>query len=145
MTEFVTTAVIDQGKFRVRNRQQFDEVIRSWPDGEYLVRIERLHATRSSQANRYYWGVVIATISEHTGYTPEETHDVLKTMFLPKQVAMLNGNGFIANELVIGGSTAKLTRVEFGEYVARIREWAMTVLELDIPSAMPPEESAHGV
>jgi hypothetical protein len=134
-TAYQTTGVLRRGLLKIRNRDQMLENLKHWRDGEVTLTIERKHAHRSTAANRYYWGVVVAAISEHTGYTPEETHEALKTLFLPKKLAMVEKNGEVVNELVIGGSTTKLNTVEFSDYVTRIREWATDNFDLDIPSA----------
>jgi hypothetical protein len=68
-TEFVTTAVVKDGKIAVRNRKRFDEFVACQKDGEYVVSIERQRATRSPQANAYYHAIVVRAFHEHTGYT----------------------------------------------------------------------------
>jgi hypothetical protein len=142
MKEYVTSGVVQGGVLKIRNRKQLDAAFAGWRDCEVRITIERAHATRSSQANRYYWGVVVDLLAEHTGYTPEETHDVLKQLFLPKRCAMLTGNGDVVGEFVIGGSTAKLTTIEFYEYCSRIREWALHTLAVDIPAPTGSAEAA---
>jgi len=98
------------------------------------VDIARHNPTRTGQANRYYWGVVIAILADHTGYTPDEIHDVLKRRFLPKTLALSNRNGELIGEDVIGGSTAALDIAEFGDYVTRIKAWALDDLGVFIPN-----------
>ena len=90
-------------------------------------------ATRSLQANAYYWGVIVDLLSEHTGYTPDEMHEFLKAKFVPKKLAVQDGNGVIVDELVIGGSTAKMNVNQFYEYCAGIKEWAAMELDVFIP------------
>lgn len=90
-------------------------------------------ATRSLQANAYYWGVVVHELSEHTGYSPDEMHDFLKAKFIPKRLAVVKGNGLICEERVIGGSTAKMNTNEFYEYCASIKQWAAETLDVVIP------------
>jgi hypothetical protein len=140
--QYQATGVVKDGKLKLRDQQRFLSTFTSWPDGEVLCHFERAHANRSAQANRYYWGAVVNAIAEHTGYTPEETHEALKQMFLPKRCAMLDGNGEIAGELVIGGSTTRLNKVEFGEYVTRCRDFAHERLGLYIPTADEYERAA---
>lgn len=60
-------------------------------------------------------------------------HEVLKAKFIPKRFAVCNGNGEIRDELVIGGSSAVLNTVEFGEYCEAIRGWAAADLGVVIP------------
>ncbi len=134
--EYSFLARVEQGHLRIGDRTlaQLRAILAQWRPCDVVVTVEKRHATRSLEANRYYWGVVVHHISEHTGYTPEETHDALKTMFLPKKLAMLGRNGHLDRELVIGGSTTKLNKVEFYEYCERIREWARETLAVEIPT-----------
>jgi hypothetical protein len=130
----VAEAHVKNGRLFILDRQRFDETVRAidprWP---LTVRVERLKATRSQQANRYYWGVVVHYLSEHTGYGPDEMHDVLKALFIPKAMAILDGNGEVKGEVVLGGSTRQLKTEEFMDYIERIRVWAMDHLGVVIP------------
>lgn len=137
--EYTFTARVDEGRLKVSLRalEALRAAVAGWRACPVTVTIEKRHATRSLEANAYYWSVVVELISDHTGYTAEETHDALKTMFLPKKLAMLDGNGDVHGELVIGGSTTKLNKVEFYEYVERIREWAPGALGVTIPPPDP--------
>jgi hypothetical protein len=132
-TNYLTTGVIRNGKLKVSNGTHWIEAIHDFPDGPVLVSLKRVAATRSLQANAYYWSAVIGTLSEYTGYTPDETHEALKMLFLPKSLAYADGNGEVIRELVIGGSTTRLNNVEFSDYIARIKAWAATTLNVEIP------------
>ena len=129
---YVTTGVIRKGKLKIPNVARWMETMRQLPDGPVVLSLRRARATRSLEANAYYWGVVIKAISEHTGYTPDETHQALKMLFLPKHLAYADGNGEVVKDLVIGGSTAQLSRGEFNAYVQSIRAWALQTLDVDI-------------
>lgn len=131
--EFVTTGRVVDGRLDLRNRARMVAALKGWRDCEVVVTIERAHANRSQRANRYYWGVVVELIAEHTGYTPNETHEALKQLFLPKNLAVAKQNGEIVGEFVIGGSTAQLNKLEFGDYVAQIKQWALEKLDVAIP------------
>lgn len=133
MSEVVTTGYVRGGRLELRNKRQFGERLRRMRDGEVIVTIQRARATRSIQQSRWYWGVIVDLLSEHTGFSPEEMHDVLKAKFLPKKLAVTDGNGEIQGEFVIGGSTTKLNKLEFGEYCERIRQWAAEELDVVIP------------
>jgi hypothetical protein len=133
---YVATGEVVEGKLTVDERERMLDELGQWADGPVEITIERMIATRSPQANRYYWGVVIKAIAEYTGFTPDETHDILKIKFLPKDAAVANGNGEVIGEFVIGGSTRRLTSVKFYDYVERIRQWALETLELNI---LPPD------
>lgn len=133
LERYVTTGVIRRGKLKVSNGTKWIEAIRNFGEGPVLVTLKRVRATRSLQSNAFYWGVVVHAISEHTGYTPEETHDALKMLFLPKHLAYADGNGEVIKDLVIGGSTTQLNQVEFSNYVAQIKDWARETLQIAIP------------
>ena len=79
---------------------------------------------RSSSANRYYWGVVMALIARELGYTAEECHDALKAKF--------RGREDITTGLVIARST-RTNSPDFWDYIARIREWSHQFLGVYIP------------
>lgn len=135
--EFQTNAKVENGKLLIRNRRLFDECISAWPDCECVVTIEKKHATRSVQANRYWWGVCVALVSDHTGYTPEEVHDLAKHMFLPKALAVTGRNGELLGEFVVGGTTSSLNKLEFGDFIAKFRMWALEKLGVEIPEPDP--------
>jgi len=128
-----------RGKLRVgaSARAALQEAILAWPDGPVTLAIEREEATRSTQANAYYWAVVVKALTDHTGYTPDEMHDILKVKFLPKAVALATGNGEVVAEFVLGGSTRELTIAEFYDYVEHIRQWAFELLDVSIPPGDP--------
>lgn len=121
------------GHLTIRNRPALLRQLRRWKDGEVVITIERKHARRSLQQNAYLWGVVYQLLSEHTGYTVEEIHEWAKMKFIPKRIALADGNGEVRDDLVIGGSTRKLNKVQFGEYVEAIREFAALELDCVIP------------
>lgn len=132
--DVVASAHIKSGRLFIRNRRDFDEQIRRFKDGwEVEVAVTRRRATRSLSQNAYYWGVVVQYIAEHTGYTGDEVHDILKMMFLPKHLSFADGNGEVQGEFVIGGSTRKLNTLEFGEYMESIKTWAAQTLDVVIP------------
>lgn len=129
--------------------ERFSIQLKRMRDGEVRISVERLTATRSHLQNRWYWGVIVDLLSQHTGYTADEMHDVLKAKFIPKRIAVADGNGRVRGEFVIGGSTARLDKIEFGEYCEHIREWAADELGVVIPDPdtgrlwPQPRERAH--
>lgn len=130
----VASATVKDGRLFIHNRAAFDSAVQGIRPGTQVeVAVTRLYATRSIRQNRWYWGVCVALLSEHTGYGPEEMHDILKAKFLPKQLAVTNGNGRIVDSFVIGGSTRELNTVEFKDYTERIQQWAAEDLGVVIP------------
>lgn len=121
------------------NRRRLALALKGKRDAELVLVLEKKHSTRSLAANAYYWAGVVGTISEHTGYTPDEVHELLKAKFLPKKVTLSDANGEIVEEVVIGVSTTKLNKIQFGEYIEAIRQWAAETLDLDIKDPLPIE------
>jgi hypothetical protein len=133
VSDVVTTGSIRKGRLDLRNRKAFNASLKRMRDGEVLVTVEKIKAARSQQQSRWYWGVIVELLSEHTGYSPDEIHEVLKAKFLPKKLAVSDGNGEIVDEFVIGGSSARLDKNEFSEFCESIRRWAAEDLGVVIP------------
>ena len=157
--DITTTARVEHGKLFILGRRQFDQLVAQLPDGaavEVSVTIRR--ATRSQQANAYYWGVVIHAFHQHTtrqemGYTADDLHEVCKAKFVPKRLSIVAHNGEVAGDYVLGGSTRPLTVTEFYEYVEQVRQWLAELgIDTDDPDptywraqrAAATEETTHG-
>lgn len=141
-SDVIASASVQRGRLHLHNRRAFDDQVRQFREGaqvEIAVTIRR--ASRSVAANAWYWGVIIQVISEHTGYTPDEVHEFLKAKFIPKRLAIANGNGEVVDEYVLGGSTRKMNTIEFSEYCTQIQQWAAETLDCYIPS---PDERGYG-
>lgn len=73
---------------------------------------------RNTNQNALLWALN-TLIANETGHTPEEIHDFLKQKFLPPVVVQ------IGEEMKeVPGSTAKLSTVDFAEYVERVQAFA---------------------
>lgn len=102
--------------------------IEELPEGEYMVYLLNQKPNRSLQQNRYYFGVVLRALKEHTGISVDDMHDVLKFRFNPKVISFSG-----MDEVKIGGSTKEMTTDVFMEYIEKIRQWAIENLECYIP------------
>jgi hypothetical protein len=67
-------------------------------DGVYEISINKFRKSRSLQQNRYMWGVVYKLIADHTGYTADEVHQLMKDRFL----------SYDRNGVTFQGRTSKL-------------------------------------
>jgi len=90
------------------------------------VVVRRVRAQRSSQANRYYRGVVIPMIADYCGYEHDQMHEAIAMMFLPV-------HSEVPGAPVTRRSTADLTSAEFADYVDTVRRWAAVELGVNIP------------
>lgn len=132
------TAFLKDGRVHIRHRKLFDKLCAQFREGaELLVTVERVTATRSPEANRFYWAGLVTPIAEATGHTKNEMHEILKRMFLPHVVLVPGKGGVIVAEFQLGGSTRKLDKNEFYEYMEEIRAWASTELGLVFPERDP--------
>jgi len=91
---------------------------------------------RSNPQNRYFHGVVIPILSEHTGHTPEECKEIVKSLFLKKETTIKTKTGLKNIKYVKG--TSKLRTDEFEIFMERVRIWASVELGCYIP--LPNEE-----
>lgn len=86
---------------------------------------------RSNSQNSYYWSVCVGLISEHTGFTPDETHEILKNRFLsePKTLQLKTKTQMV----FVTRSTTELDTKSFEEYLSKIRIFASMELGIWIP------------
>lgn len=81
--------------------------------------------SRSTEQNRYYWGVVVDILGNELGYHPEEMHDALlaehsvNRMVYPAKIKR----------------TSDMTVEEMREYIDRVIIWAGVELGIYIPEA----------
>ena len=72
----------DHGKVIIRDRLSFDNYAKTLQGSELEVIIRKRKSQRSSQQNRYYFGVVIKLIGEYCGYDTDDMHEALAMKFL---------------------------------------------------------------
>ena len=96
------------------------------------VEIKQHKNARTRYQNAYYFGVVLRTISEYTGFTPEELHASFKRTFLPIEREMIGG--VMVERL---SSTKDLDTKTFNDYLERILHFCAENIGLYVP--MPNE------
>lgn len=116
------------------------EVSRAFAGKEIQVTFARLKKTRSSEQNRYYWGVVVRLVCEgfqalgnpvnpDSNEDTELVHEYLKRRFLePIRVADANGE---VHEL--GYTTTQLSTSQMMDYIAQVQQFAAEFLNINIP------------
>jgi len=108
---------------------ELKEKIKSLKDGKYWIEIKNKKPSRSSQQNRYYWGVVLQAMSETTGYSVDEMHQLMARKYL----------AYEKYDLMFSRSTTQLDTKEFEEYMEKLRHFASVELACWIPE--PNEEN----
>lgn len=124
---------IKDGILQIANRKRMEADLKGFKDCDVVIIIKK-RGKRSSQANRYYWGIVIDELRREFArrgerFKPETIHEALKAKFNPARLADDQGEPL----LEIGTSTTEMNGAEFGEYIERICEWAALKLQLTIP------------
>lgn len=135
--EYVTSGHVTDGTLFLRNRKRMDAELKRWKNREVVVTIATVHATRSKAQNDYYHAVCVELVASHTGYTHLEAHELLKALHLPREAAARGTNGRLLGDYVIGGSTTKLNKLEFIDYLERIVRWAAETLDVAMPDPDP--------
>lgn len=82
MTPVFTGKVTDEGKILFDRPRDFREYMDTLRRNNVQVVVRRYRSKRSNEANRYYWGCVVALMAEEFGYTKDELHEVLAMKFL---------------------------------------------------------------
>ena len=107
-------AQIEHGKTRWREPAKVAQFVSRLEGKKIVVTIEKWHGQRSSQANRFYWGVVVDAISDNTGYEKVEVHALMGQMFLLSEE---DGCPFVR-------STALLNTTEFSDFLEKVIRFA---------------------
>src|SRR4051812_11932262 len=118
---------VKEGKLLLDKGEQFRQYLHTLDGKRIELKVEKLKHPRSNNQNRYYWGVVVHEIAQHTGHDPEQIHEFLKQTFSPRWHFGFN---FIDGEQGIPTSTTRLDTIEFTEYVEKCRMWVNEFLGL---------------
>jgi len=114
MTKY--TAIIKDRRIHFHDRASFDEKVLSYKDGTTLsLELKVVRNMRSLKQNGYYF-FLVKLLSDHTGFTKDEMHEILKVSCLSKNVS------FNGKDITIAGSSTDLNTKEFEEYMILVRE-----------------------
>lgn len=83
-----------------------------------VLRLEMPMPTRSLSQNALMW-VYLTKIALETGDDAEDLHEFFKSKFLPKRIVKIKGKEN-EHEVESIGSTTKLNKADFGEYMSKI-------------------------
>ncbi len=119
---------VTNNNIRLDKRSEFQNHLKYLEGHDIELVIQKRYRSRSLKANAYLW-LIYNYISEHTGHSPEEIHEVCKTMFL-KGTKQLAGRVY---EIV--GSTALMDTLEFTQYIEKVKLWAIQELGIQVPDA----------
>jgi hypothetical protein len=120
----------------LQEQQAFLKYLKGLEGQEVTITVKKkrkMKDDRSNRQNRYYWSVVVQTLADELGYTPEEMHEAIKYEFLARDIDL---KGLPS---VTMASTATLNTKEFEDLMSKIRQWASINLSIYIPA---PNEAA---
>lgn len=120
------SGLVSGGKLSDQTAKQVASAIRSFDGKRVTVSVREQKRRRSTQANAYYWGVVIpplVTMFREAGnmVDADDVHLFLKLRVGKLAQVFVTPDGGVIKSL---GSTAKLSVSEFQDYIARIKAWA---------------------
>jgi len=125
---YAGAGAIERGQLTLYDQREMDAIIRKVrEDIAVEFTVEKLYPTRTHQANKYYWSVVIPRVKERLGLvTRHVTHEVLKAQFMdPRLLRTGKIKGYVSEHgLMLGTSTRDLDSFEFFDYLERICEHA---------------------
>lgn len=111
------------------------ELMRMFPSMDLTITVEKRRKTRSTQQNRWYWGVCVPLIREklielgNDGLSNEDVHYFLKEKFLQGCDIILADGEIVKGE----PTTTALSTSEAMDFYALIQKWSAEILDLLIP------------
>lgn len=125
------------GALVVVERPELTAALKRFKDGEGLLTIERVDDMRSAVANRYYFGVVLKLIADHTGHSVDELHEDMCQRFLSRRVIKYIGkDGAIIEHSYVERSSRQDGHAFF-EFVEQVRQFALDDLGVVTPCPNP--------
>ena len=101
-------------------------MIASRGNGEYRLLLDKVTKRRTVDQNRLLW-LWLTCISDETGNTPQELHDIYCAMFLAKT------SQFRGQSIWVVPGTSGLSTAEFAAFLDRIQAHAHTELGIELP------------
>lgn len=138
---------VEEGRLTM-NRNLIIDAIHQYEGKEVKFIIKRLFRNRSNKQNKYYWGVIVEhwknIIREEWGeiWTPEETHEFLKTNLNYEEYVNENTGEILLNELTgipirKPKSTSENNTMTAEEYHEKCRQLAWNMFQYQIPLPDP--------
>jgi len=123
------TGVIKNSKLHLDDIESYNNYLLTLEDKRVELVVKKEEIARTNQQSRYLFGVVYEIISESTGYSKEEVHEMMKSIHL-KDHKEVNGKRY-----TVIRSTHDLTTIEMTEYIENCKRFASQELNLVIPES----------
>ena len=120
--------IIKKGKLILNNKHQFNQQLIELEGKEVVIKIVERGNRRTNDQNSLFWKWV-EIISNETGYTKEETKELISYKFLQRE--RIDAEGY--TEMYLKG-TSTLSKKEFNEFMNQVSFWSNTTLNITLPS-----------
>ena len=121
-------ATIKKGKLILNNKQQFQDQLKEFEGKEVVIKIAERNNNRTKDQNSLFWKW-IDIISKETGYTKEETKELISYKFLRRE--RIDEEGY--TEVYLKG-TSTLSKQEFSDLMNNVSYWTNSTLNITLPS-----------
>lgn len=119
-----------------RNRNLIKDAIETFEGKQVVIKIEKFKKKRSTQQNRFYYGVIIPIVQnclKEAGHimTSESTHDLIKLKFLKETLFVNETTGEVIERIK---STTELSTSQFIDLLAEINNFTFEYFGVTLPS-----------
>lgn len=119
-----------------RNRNLIKDAIVTFEGKQVVIKIEKFKKKRSTQQNRFYYGVIIPIVQnclKEAGHimTSESTHDLIKLKFLKETLFVNETTGEVIERIK---STTELSTSQFMDLLAEINNFTFEYFGVSLPS-----------
>lgn len=115
-TLYMTCLVSDRGAILTDSGDEANLAAR-FAGKRVEVRVKTLSPKRSLAANNYYWGCIVSALSDYTGYSKDEVHDLLKSRYASEPNYIVNEKTGEMIETNVPRQTRHMTKAEFAQFV----------------------------
>jgi len=119
-----------------RNTNLIKDAIQTFEGKQIVIKIEKAKKKRSTQQNRFYYGVIIPIVQnclKDAGHilTSESTHDLIKLKFLKEPLFVNEETGEVIERIK---STTELSTSQFMDLLAEINNFTFEYFGVSLPS-----------
>jgi hypothetical protein len=119
-----------------RNTNLIKDAIATFEGKQVVIKIEKAKKKRSTQQNRFYYGVIIPIVQnclKDAGHilTSESTHDLIKLKFLKEALFVNEETGEVIERIK---STTELSTSQFMDLLAEINNFTFEYFGVSLPS-----------
>ena len=129
-------SVDSNNKLHINNRKAFIADLTRFIGKNVEIVVKLRKSTRSSQQNRYYWGIVIPLVMQGMNdlghdFNKQDTHEFIKANFNYAEIVNeTTGEIFRATK-----STTRLNKSDFSSMIEKLKQFSTEYLNVYIPDA----------